>query len=704
MNLRLKFTILLGVAIAVTVTLATSTVYWIAREQLEKSAAEKLRQTASLVSTQIEGRFEILFQGIEVWAKTPVVRQAALDPHNHDLIEQVNRTFANIVRSDPLLQTFNLYDTGAAIVASSIPERVGLQVAQDVVKKRDDFLAALAGKSTLKGPFMGLSSGEPVISLSVPVFWDGRVIGVLRPIVSVAAFNEKFLKPLAKRQEGRVFLFAPDLDTEKRPDPVDHTLVVHTPYISPDIPVMAEMLKNKNGILEYAGKGMQYYAAFQWLEKLHALVVVELPLEEVLAPVRHIKYAAFAIALVMLGVIWVLAGMTIRPLLSNLRKCLQFVRTIRDGHRGERIQVKSRDDVGELADGLNEMAERLQTQHTALEESEIKYRSIFETAVEGIFQTNEEGRFLTANPALANILGVESPERLFACRVDDFYADPVQRKAIVDVLRQDREVARYEFDVKRLDGEIRKCFVYARAQMDKNGRLVMIQGIMHDVTREHQAETARKQVETAEKLALRARLKALRYQINPHFLFNVLNTIDLLSRKMPERIPDLLQELASYLRHTLKPRVRMLGMLREEVQSVKSYFAIEQIRFKDHLAVTFAIQPDAAEAHLPDMLLQPLVENAIKYGMRTSSMPLRIIIEAEVNQERLNISVRNSGQWVTENFYLPGRHGIGLANLRERLEIFYDKHFSLETAEENGWVKIEIRLPLKPSLSFFPRK
>jgi PAS domain S-box-containing protein len=672
MNLRLKFTLLLGFVIAVTVVLATSTVYWIAREQLEKGADERLQQTAWLVSTQIEQRFETLLRSVEVWAQTPMVQQVALDFHNHTLIEQINRTFADIVQSDPLLQTFNLYNTRAAIIASSIPERVGQQIAQDVVKRREDFLAALAGKPTWKGPFMALSSGQPTISLSVPVMREGHVIGVLRPIVSIAAFNEKFLGPLAECQEGRVFIFAPDLDTEQKLKPLDHTLTINTPYISPDIPTMPEMFKNNKGIVEYTSKGIRCYAAFQWLKKLHALVVVELPLREVLAPIRHIKYTAFAIGLVMLVVIWFLSGMAIRPLLSSLRKCLQFVRTIRDGHMGERIQVKSSD--------------------------EIKYRSIFETAVEGIFQTNEEGRFLAANPALADILGVESTETLFTFRGDDFYADPKQREEIMEILRQGRKVSRYEFDVRRLDGEIRKCLVHARARMDKDGRLAMIQGIMHDVTDERMVEAAQQQVETAEKLALQARLKALRYQINPHFLFNVLNTIDVLSRKTPQHIPDLLQELAAYLRYTIKPWTGMWVVLHEEIQSIKNYLAVEQVRFRDHLNVNFVVDPNAGQVKAPDMLIQPLIENAIKHGMRTSDMPLKVVIKAEIRDEHLLISVENTGRWLAQNHSRPGRQGIGLENLRERLEIFYNNRFSLETREENGWVRIEIRLPLRNTL------
>ena len=649
---------------------------------------------------QKEERAKTLISSIEVWAKTPMVRNALLNPDNPEMIDPVNRTFADIVRSDPIFQTFNLYNTHATMIASSTPERVHVQMAQAVVRKRSDFIAALAGKPAIKGPFIGLSSAQPTISLSVPVVLEERVIGVLRPVVGIANFNEVFLKPLMKRQEGKIFIFAPDLDAKGKLKPLDPTLVINIPYISPDIPSIPELLKHKQGVVRYTRSGVKCCAAFRRLEAPRVLVMVELPLSKVRAPIQYIKYAAVAIGLIMLVMIWFPAGMAIRPLLSNLRKCLEFIRTIRDGHMEKRLQVKTHDDVGELAGGLNEMVERLQTQRVDLEESEMKYRSIFETAVEGIFQTNEEGMFLAANPALADILGVESIETLFTFRGDDFYADPKQREEIMDILRPGRKVSRYEFDVKRLDGEIRKCLVHARAQMDKDGRLVMIQGIMHDVTDERRVEAAQQQVETAEKLALQARLKALRYQINPHFLFNVLNTIDVLSRKTPQHIPDLLQELAAYLRYTIKPGTGMWVILNEEIQSIKNYLAVEQVRFRDHLNVNFVVDSDAGEVKAPDMLLQPLVENAIKHGMRTSDMPLKVVVKAEIRGEHLLISVENTGRWLAQNHSRPGRHGIGLENLRERLEIFYNNRFSLETREENGWVRIEIRLPLKNRLSF----
>lgn len=254
MNLRLKFTILIGLVITAAVVLATSTVYWIAGEELEKGAAQRLRQAASLISTQVEARFEALLRSVHVWARTDMVQKALLNPHHHALIDRVNHTFAHIVQNEPILQTFNLFDTRAAIVASSISKRVGLQVAQSVVREREDFLAALAGKCVVKGPFMAVSSGQPVISLAVPVTAGENVIGVLRPVVGIADLNEKFLKPLMKGLEGRLLIFAPDLDTERKITPMDPTLVIQTPYVGPGIPSIPEMpdfeeMTGANGVL-----------------------------------------------------------------------------------------------------------------------------------------------------------------------------------------------------------------------------------------------------------------------------------------------------------------------------------------------------------------------------------------------------------------------------------------------------------------------
>ena len=701
MSLRLKFTVFLGLVIALAITLSTSTVYWIAREQLEKAAAERLQQTAWLVSTQIEERFDTLVQGIEVWARAPLVREVLQNADAPETVDRVNRIFAHIVWSNPVFQTFNLFNTKAAMIASSIPERVGFPVAQTVVEKRTDFLAALAGKTSIKGPFMGLSSAQPVISVSVPVQSEGHVIGVLRPVVDIADFNEKFLKPLAERQEGKIFIYTPELDTGRTLTPADPTLEITTPYVPPNIPSIPKMLNDQEGVVRYTSDGVRYFAAFRWMKRPRVLIIAALHLSRVLAPIRYVKYAALTIALIMLATIWFAAGMAVRPLLFNLRECIRFVRRIRDGSMEARIHVKSHDDVSELADGLNKMVERLHSQRAALISSEAKYRSIFENAAEGVFQTALDGRFLTANRAMAKILGFDDPERLQGLRTDAFYAKTGERAGIINTLEREGRITNHEFDVRRQDGAIGKCLMNATAHTDDHGRITMIQGILHDVTRERRAEAARRRAETAEKLALEARLRALRYQLNPHFLFNVLNTIDVLSRKAPQQISDLLQKLAAYLRYAIEPISRMRVTLDDEVSSIKNYLAVEKVRFRDHLEVAFHVTPDAGKLKVPDMLLQPLIENAVKYGMRTSGMPLRVIITAQRRDGRLVLSVENTGRWYTEQHAGPG---IGLKNLRERLEIFYSHRFSLKTGEANGRVRVEINLPLEAAAVFHSPK
>ena len=296
MSLRLKFTIFLGLVIALTIALSTSAVYWIAREQLEKAADERLQQTAWLVSTQIEERFETLVHGIEVWARAPLVRNLLQNADDPEAVDRVNRIFAHMVQSNPVFQTFTLYNRKAAVIASSIPERVRNPVPQNVVKDRPDFIAALAGKTVIEDPFMGRSSAQPVITVSVPVVMKGRVMGVLRPVVDIADFNEKFLKPLAKRQEGKIFILLPELDTDKKMTPLDLVLEINTPYVPPNIPSMPEMVRNQEGVVRYTSDGVKYFAAFRWMKKPRVLIIAALHLSRVLAPIRYVKYAAVTVA------------------------------------------------------------------------------------------------------------------------------------------------------------------------------------------------------------------------------------------------------------------------------------------------------------------------------------------------------------------------------------------------------------------------
>jgi integral membrane sensor domain MASE1 len=188
----------------------------------------------------------------------------------------------------------------------------------------------------------------------------------------------------------------------------------------------------------------------------------------------------------------------------------------------------------------------------------------------------------------------------------------------------------------------------------------------------------------------RARLDALRYQINPHFLFNALNSI---RAEMPLSLPaprDMLTGLADYLRSTLDHPGGDTVALREEVRSVESYLGIEKNRFGERLRLAIEIDPAAREIPVPVFLLQPLVENAIRHGLEASKQPCDLRIAAKIDSSRLKIEVSNSGAWKEES----GRKGLGLENIRRRLDLLYGPAAGFVRLPEEGRVCFRIELPL----------
>lgn len=211
------------------------------------------------------------------------------------------------------------------------------------------------------------------------------------------------------------------------------------------------------------------------------------------------------------------------------------------------------------------------------------------------------------------------------------------------------------------------------------------------------AHQAREQVQETERLLAESRWQALRYQVNPHFLFNVLNSLDALARTAPQRIPELTGNLSDYLRLTLETPEGRRVPLGQELNAVKAYLAIEKVRYEEKLEIDFEIDPDAKSVKVPDLLLQPLLENAIKFGMHTSSLPLRVRVAASFSGDRLHIRVQNSGRWVesedrTQNATLSG---LGVRNLQRRLTMMYPNAYHLTIHKEDGRVTVEMELPAK---------
>lgn len=190
-----------------------------------------------------------------------------------------------------------------------------------------------------------------------------------------------------------------------------------------------------------------------------------------------------------------------------------------------------------------------------------------------------------------------------------------------------------------------------------------------------------------------ARLAALRMQLNPHFLFNTLNSITSLVREDPPAAEDMIQSLSGLLRSSLTSGDRQEISLREELQFLDRYLGIEQTRFGDRFRVEKQIETDALDALTPSLILQPLVENAIKHGIQKQIMPGFVRIQADRCGDALRLQVANSGPPL-DGKYGQWHEGVGLGNTRTRLRELYDGGGSLNFwPRPEGGLTVELRIP-----------
>ncbi|MBJ7413616.1 MAG: histidine kinase [Phenylobacterium sp.] len=177
-------------------------------------------------------------------------------------------------------------------------------------------------------------------------------------------------------------------------------------------------------------------------------------------------------------------------------------------------------------------------------------------------------------------------------------------------------------------------------------------------------------------LAMDAQNRMLRYQINPHFLFNTLNALSsLILAKENERAERVVLSLSSFLRHTLEKEMPDKGPLSDEIEAQRQYLLIEQARFEDRLNYVETIPADLRDALAPSLILQPLVENAVKYGVARSNETVTIEIRAEAANGRLRLTVTDDGGDTTGQ--TTPKLGLGLENVRRRLDLIYGKAAAL---------------------------
>ena len=205
-------------------------------------------------------------------------------------------------------------------------------------------------------------------------------------------------------------------------------------------------------------------------------------------------------------------------------------------------------------------------------------------------------------------------------------------------------------------------------------------------------EREREAVE-ARRLAQEAQLQMLAYQLNPHFLFNALTSIRAMIDEDKSRARQMVTQLAAFLRHALVERALQTTTLAAELDALRGYLAIEQIRFEERLAIETNVDAAAESCAIPAFLIHPLLENAIKHGARDNGDgPLRVKLDARVIGDALRVEVWNTGQLSTR---VPDT-GIGVRNVRERLARLFPSHSRFELTDQGGWVRALVELPARP--------
>ena len=210
--------------------------------------------------------------------------------------------------------------------------------------------------------------------------------------------------------------------------------------------------------------------------------------------------------------------------------------------------------------------------------------------------------------------------------------------------------------------------------------------------REQEQTAARLQVQLAN-----AQISALRMQLNPHFLFNTMNSISSLMRMDIEAADTMLEQLSCLLRITLQRGDAKLISLRDEMEFIETYLAMQGQRYAGRVVQTVSVEPELYDALVPAMLLQPIVENAFMHGLSKIDINGKLSLSAQREGEHIRIAVVNSGPGLAPQCEtMRNGHGVGLANTRDRLKLHYGDHSSFAIQQiVDSQVQVTIRIPLQ---------
>jgi two-component system LytT family sensor kinase len=230
----------------------------------------------------------------------------------------------------------------------------------------------------------------------------------------------------------------------------------------------------------------------------------------------------------------------------------------------------------------------------------------------------------------------------------------------------------------------------------------LIVGASHAIAFYHESQQRKLASAQLETRLMEARLKTLEAELHPHFLFNTLHAISTLVHRDPESADRMISRLSDLLRITFDRSGEAKVSLKEEIEFLQKYLDIEQTRFQDRLTVNVRIDPDALDGEVPRMILQPIVENAIKHGITSRKGGDRIQITAGRAGDRLWMQVHDNGGGLQVRTLRALRTGVGLSNTRARLDCLYGRHYRLEFSDTHGGLAVLIEIPFQRAVPASP--
>jgi two-component system, LytTR family, sensor kinase len=220
-------------------------------------------------------------------------------------------------------------------------------------------------------------------------------------------------------------------------------------------------------------------------------------------------------------------------------------------------------------------------------------------------------------------------------------------------------------------------------------------GLAHALAYRRESEARALNAAQLETRLVEAQLQALQRQLHPHFLFNTLNTISGLIRSDAAAADTMIDRLGDLLRMTLHTSITQEVPLKDELEVLQKYLEIEQTRFGNRLAVSLRIQPETLDAQVPGLLLQPLVENAIRHGIAPNARSGWIEIHADRTDDYLTVQIRDSGDGLPPDRLMALNRGVGLENTRARLQHLYPSAFQFTFSNLDRGFCVTVRIPFQ---------